>query len=196
MIPLRRPDPRSHAVFSGATYFRLVLSDVDGILTDGRVYYGAGGGTYKAFHVRDGTALVRLAHMGLAVGFVSGHSERECRAWLDRVGLVKSNLNMFNVTDKLQAVETLAGRAGVPLDRVVYLGDDHPDIPALRSVGMGVTVAAAPAEVRQAARVVLRKQGGDGVLAELVHHLAALRDGATIRGRVFWRDEGAEGAER
>lgn len=147
---------------------RLVLTDVDGVMTDGGVTFGADGRQAMTFSIRDGLGIRLWQHAGGRLGIVTG---RETPMVAQRAADLDVEFVHQGVSDKLPVVKQVAAEAGVPLDEVAYLGDDLPDLPAIRAVGLGVAVADAAAEVQAGADLVLATPGGRGALRELIEKL-------------------------
>ena len=159
-----------------AARVRLLVLDVDGVLTDGRLFYGARGETLKVFHVRDGLGLKLLAGAGVTVAVISGRrssmTARRCRE-LGVRHLVQG------VEDKLAAFHQLRGRLGMSSNVCACVGDDAPDVPLMREVGLSFAVADAHEQARQAADVITRLPGGQGAVREVCDYLLeARRQGA------------------
>ncbi len=164
--PRARPQPRSAALV------RLLVLDVDGVLTDGRLYYGARGETLKVFHVRDGLGLKRLAAGGVTVAVISGRRSgmtgRRCR----ELGI----RHVFQgVDDKLAVFHRLRNRMGLAPGACACVGDDVPDVPLMREVGLAFAVADAHPEARGAAHVVTSLPGGQGAVREVCDYLLEAR---------------------
>ncbi|HEY6515849.1 MAG TPA: HAD hydrolase family protein, partial [Steroidobacteraceae bacterium] len=144
-----------------AARVRMLVLDVDGVLTDGRLYYGARGEALKVFHVRDGLGLKLLAADGVTVAVISGRRSgmtgRRCR----ELG-VRHVLQ--GVDDKLTAFHRLRGRLKVPLAACACVGDDLPDVPLMREVGLSFAVADAHPQARNAAHVITHLPGGEGAV--------------------------------
>jgi 3-deoxy-D-manno-octulosonate 8-phosphate phosphatase (KDO 8-P phosphatase) len=142
------------------------------VLTDGRLYYGARGEALKVFHVRDGLGLKLLAAAGITVAVISGRrspmTAKRCR----ELG-VKHLLQ--GIDDKLAAFTTLRGRLGVAPSACACVGDDVPDIPLMREVGLSFAVADAHPQARNAAHVVTRLPGGQGAVREVCDYLLEAR---------------------
>ncbi|MDE2449732.1 MAG: HAD-IIIA family hydrolase [Gammaproteobacteria bacterium] len=155
-----------------AARVRLLVLDVDGVLTDGRLYYGARGEALKVFHVRDGLGLKLLAAAGIAVAVISGRrsgmTARRCRE-LGVQHLVQG------VEDKLAAFQRLRGRLGVPSGECACVGDDVPDVPVMREVGLSFAVADAHPQAREAAQVITRLTGGNGAVREVCDYILEAR---------------------
>jgi 3-deoxy-D-manno-octulosonate 8-phosphate phosphatase (KDO 8-P phosphatase) len=155
-----RLSPR--ALVARAARVRLVLLDVDGVLTDGRLYYGPEGEAMKAFDVKDGHGIVLLRdHVEL--GVISG---RPGKASEKRLQELRVKHLVFGERDKLAGYAQLA-HLGVPDEEVAYMGDDVNDVPLLRRVGLAACPADARSEVREVAHLVTRAPGGRGAVREL-----------------------------
>jgi 3-deoxy-D-manno-octulosonate 8-phosphate phosphatase (KDO 8-P phosphatase) len=162
-----------------AARVRLLVLDVDGVLTDGRLYYGARGEALKVFHVRDGLGVKLLAAAGVTVAVISGRrsgmTARRCRE-LGVRHLVQG------VEDKLAAFNVLRGRLGVSPGVCACVGDDVPDVPLMREVGLSFAVADAHPQARSAADVITRLPGGGGAVREVCDYLLeARRHGAASK---------------
>ena len=159
-----------------AARVRLLVLDVDGVLTDGRLYYGARGEALKAFHARDGLGLKLLAAAGITVAVISGRrsamTARRCRE-LGVRHLVQG------VEDKIAAFHELRGQLGLASSVCACVGDDLPDVPLMREVGLSFAVADAHPQARGAAHVITLLPGGRGAVREVCDYLLeARRDGA------------------
>ena len=153
-----------------ASRIRLVLLDVDGVLTDGRIWFGPEGEALKAFDVRDGHGVVRLRDQ-VDFGVISGRPGKATRKRLEDLGFKHM---IFSQRDKLEGYATL-GHLGVGDDEVAYMGDDVNDIPLLRRVGLSSAPADAMPEVLEAVHLVSRFPGGRGAVRELCDLILAAR---------------------
>lgn len=144
---------------------RLVLSDVDGVLTDGRLIYDEEGHEAKQFHIRDGQGIRLWQGNGFAFGLVTA---RRSPIVTRRAAELDIKIVHQGATDKLTSVREIAAEFGCELNEVCYVGDDLLDLAAIQSVGLGVTVADAPEEIRQAAKYVTSQPGGQGAIRELI----------------------------
>lgn len=148
---------------------RLLLMDVDGVLTDGKIFFipdGSGGLVEsKAFHVTDGAGIALARRAGLRTGLVSRRSSPVVAARARELGIDEVHLG---VPDKAPVVERIAAEAGIVLEETAYLGDDIVDLPALMRVGFPVAVANAAPEVRAHAAYVTAARGGHGAVRETV----------------------------
>ena len=144
---------------------RLILSDVDGVLTDGVVSYNNQGIESKRFHIRDGLGIKLWQKAGYEFGIVTGRSSQIVRL---RASELDISIVRQSVSRKWDAVQEIIGPLGLDADQVCYIGDDLPDLPVITRVGLGVTVAGAPAELIENAHHVTEHQGGDGAVREII----------------------------
>jgi 3-deoxy-D-manno-octulosonate 8-phosphate phosphatase (KDO 8-P phosphatase) len=151
---------------------RLLVLDVDGVLTDGRLYFGPRGEALKVFHVRDGNGIVQLRRAGITVAVISGRRS-------SMVAMRCRELGVRHVyqgaRDKLAVLKRLCARLKVPLTACAAVGDDLPDLPVLRAVALSFAVADAHADVRRAARFVTTLPGGAGAVREVCDELLTRR---------------------
>lgn len=148
---------------SRARNLKLAIFDVDGVLTDGRLYYGAGGEELKAFHTLDGHGLKMLRASGVQLAIVTARSS-PCVA--ERARGLGIDLLFQGVEDKLAAVNSLLARLSLDAAAAGYMGDDEVDLPVMRRCGLAVTVPDAPAVVKSHAHWVTRRGGGRGAVRE------------------------------
>jgi 3-deoxy-D-manno-octulosonate 8-phosphate phosphatase (KDO 8-P phosphatase) len=141
----------------------VLLLDVDGVLTDGRITYLPGGGESKTFHARDGLGVQLLAATGCRVAIVSG---RESEVVARRAKELGIELTFLGIQDKVEVYEAMLRELDVREEEVAYVGDDLPDLPLLRRAGLSFAVADAAPEVRAASHIVLRAGGGQGAVRE------------------------------
>lgn len=147
-----------------ASRIDLVVFDVDGVLTDGRLYLGDDGTEFKAFHVRDGHGFKLLREAGIKVAALSG---RRSAAVTRRMDELQVDIFRQGCQHKGQDFADLLAHFGLAGERVAYLGDDVIDLPAMQLAGLPVAVADAHAAVRAAARWVTTLGGGRGAAREL-----------------------------
>ena len=151
---------------------RLLVLDVDGVLTDGRLYFGPRGEALKAFHVRDGVGLRLLQRAGLQVAVISGRRSPMVAARCRELGVRHV---VQGVGDKLAALMRLCARLKLTPAACASVGDDLPDVPLMRATALSFAVADAHRSARRAADVVTRLPGGGGAVREVCEHLLALR---------------------
>jgi 3-deoxy-D-manno-octulosonate 8-phosphate phosphatase (KDO 8-P phosphatase) len=149
---------------------KLLLLDVDGVLTDGRLYYGPGGEAIKTFDVRDGYGLKLWHEAGFRSGIISGRNS-------DIVSFRAAELKMSFVyqgnDDKIAAFDELMKEAGVQTDEIAFVGDDTLDIPVFERVGLAIAVADAHEKVRSTAHYITKARGGRGAVREVIDLLLA-----------------------
>jgi 3-deoxy-D-manno-octulosonate 8-phosphate phosphatase (KDO 8-P phosphatase) len=155
---------------------RLLVLDVDGVLTDGRLFYGPKGELLKAFHVRDGYGIKQVAQAGISVAIISG---RKSAAVVQRARGLGIRHVTQGATDKLAALRKLAKARGVALEDCACVGDDTPDAPILEAAGLGIAVADAHQDALAAADLVTTKPGGHGAVREVCDWLIAARKAST-----------------
>jgi 3-deoxy-D-manno-octulosonate 8-phosphate phosphatase (KDO 8-P phosphatase) len=158
------------AILARAARIRLVLLDVDGVLTDGRIWYGPEGEALKAFDVRDGHGIVLLRGQ-VEFGVISG---RPGKATEKRLEELRFRHAVFGQRDKLAGYAQLAF-LGIPDEEVAYMGDDVNDLPLLEKVGLSAAPADARPEVRARVHFVARSDGGRGAVRELCDLIRAAK---------------------
>lgn len=150
----------------------LVVLDVDGVLTDGRLWYGPDGESMKVFDVRDGHGIKSLIAAGIGVAVISGRRSGAVSARMRELGV--SDVAQ-GVTDKARALAELLKRNAIDAKRVACLVDDTPDLGLMAAVGLPAAVADAHPEVLAAAGHVTRAAGGRGAVREFCDWLIAAR---------------------
>lgn len=151
---------------------RLLVLDVDGVLTDGRLYYGPRGEALKVFHVRDGAGLKQLCAAGVVVAVISGRRSAMTRQRCRELGIRHV---IQGVADKQAALQRLCMRLAIEPAECACIGDDTPDVPMMRAAGLAFAVADAHEEARRAAHVVTVLPGGQGAVREVCDRLLAAR---------------------
>jgi 3-deoxy-D-manno-octulosonate 8-phosphate phosphatase (KDO 8-P phosphatase) len=143
---------------------RLLLLDVDGIMTDGRIVYDNNGVETKAFDVKDGHGLKLLQRAGVKVGIITGRESKivEHRARELGIGIVHQGAK-----EKIAPYRRILQETGLNDEAVAYAGDDLVDLPVLRRVGLALSVADAVEEVRAHVHYVTRERGGRGAVREI-----------------------------
>lgn len=143
----------------------LILADVDGVLTDGRVVINNQGVETKEFHIRDGMGIRLWQRAGYRFGLVTSRSSQVVKM---RAAELEISLVRQGASDKLATVLEILRELELAPVQACYIGDDLPDLPAVRGVGLGVAVADACAELREAAHYVTAAPGGAGAVREVV----------------------------
>lgn len=155
-----------------ASRIRLLVLDVDGVLTDGGLLYRASGEETKRFHVHDGLALVAALKAGLEVAVLSSRASAAVTRRMAELGVREVHQG---VADKAGALEALRERLGLRAGEVAVMGDDLPDLAAMARAGLALAPANAVAEVKRVAHWVARRRGGDGAVREAVEMLLKAR---------------------
>ncbi len=146
-----------------ARAIRLLALDVDGVLTDGCIYYGNQGEELKAFNIKDGLGIKLLQHAGIEVAIITGRKSEIVARRARELGIATV---VQGREDKHQALLELCRKRGVSLDECAYMGDDLPDLAAVMACGLGLTVADGSHSVRQAADWQSTRNGGCGAVRE------------------------------
>jgi 3-deoxy-D-manno-octulosonate 8-phosphate phosphatase (KDO 8-P phosphatase) len=154
-----------HDIDARVRRLRLLLFDVDGVLTDGRILMHGDGSESKQFHIRDGTGLVWARRVGLLTGVLSARSSL---ATTERARQLGVPIVLQGVDDKLAAYRDLLIQHEIADDQVAFMGDDVMDLPVLGRVGLACAPADAVPEVRERVHWVSEAAGGAGAVRELI----------------------------
>lgn len=163
---------RREAVREKLRGVKLIITDVDGVLTDGSLHYGPAGEELKTFNSHDGLGIMLLAKSDVQLAVLSG---RDCPALRRRLADLGVQVAVLGHLDKKTAVNGIMERCHVAPERTAIIGDDLPDAEIFGMCGVGVSVANAPDYVKAKAAYVTQKRGGDGALRELVDLVLGLR---------------------
>ena len=173
---MTRPAPvpgRTRPTREQLAAIEFLLLDVDGVLTDGRVWFDADGREYKSFHVHDASGLVHWHRQGGRSGFLSGRGGEMVERRARELGVHEVLLRR---TDKAAAFDELLARQGLEPARIAYVGDDLLDLPVLRRAGFAATVPEARREVLAAVHFVSERAAGFGAVRDVVEELLRARD--------------------
>jgi len=151
---------------------QLLTLDVDGVLTDGSLYYAEDGTQLRKFNVKDGMGIKLAMAAGVRVALITASTTPAIRIRGEQLGVGHVFLGAL---DKLATVDTLCRELGIGLDAVAHIGDDLNDLPVLQAVGCPMTVADAVREVRDAVLFVSGRGGGEGAVREICDILAAAK---------------------
>ncbi|MDL2269943.1 HAD hydrolase family protein [Desulfosarcina sp. OttesenSCG-928-A07] len=151
---------------------QLLLMDVDGVLTTGQIIYDDDGREIKIFHVRDGLGIRLLIDAGITVGIITG---RRSKALVHRCRNLGIDLLKDGISDKAAALMEILSETGIPAEHTAFVGDDLPDLPILRRVGVPIAVADSHEAVRSAASWITQSMGGKGAVREIAERLLAAR---------------------
>ncbi|MGO3691352.1 KdsC family phosphatase [Marinobacter sp.] len=147
-----------------AKHIKLVALDVDGVMSDGKIYFSAKGDELKGFNILDGLGLKQIMAAGITVAVITGRSSPLTEKRMQDLGI--SHL-MQGREDKKIALEELASTLDIPPKAIAYMGDDLPDLPAIRYAGLGVTVPNGYWLVHEHADYCTQANGGNGAVREL-----------------------------
>lgn len=179
MVKTAAPRPLDPVTSELARSLRLVLTDCDGVLTDGGVYYSEQGEELKRFSFRDGMGIARLREHGVDVGIVTGETSPALQARARKLAI--SELHQ-GVADKLAVVTALAERQYLTFDQIGYIGDDLNDLAVLRAVGLSAAPADAEPLVAAEVHVVVDRRGGHGAFRAFAELIVMAK-----RGRDPWQ---------
>ena len=150
---------------------KLILTDIDGVWTDGGMYYDQTGNEWKKFHTYD-SAGVLFAHQNeIPVGIITGE---DTEIVARRSAKLKIDYLFQGVKNKLEVAENLCKQLNISLDEVAYIGDDLGDIELLKNVGISATPNSAPEYVKKYSQMVMTKNGGEGVFREFVEKILGI----------------------
>jgi len=158
------------------TSIKLLLFDVDGVLTDGSIIVNGDGSESKQFNIRDGAAIVWAQRTGLLIGLLSARLADATSVRANQLGIT---IVVQGAGDKLAGYQQILADQGLTDDQVGYMGDDLQDLPVLRRAGFSAAPADAAAEVRAAVHWVSASGGGRGAVRECIEHL--------LRAQGTWR---------
>ena len=153
----------SQVIITAAKKIKLLVLDVDGVLTDGKLYYGNNGEELKAFNIQDGLGIKLLQQGGIQVGIITGRVSTLLQRRADELAI---NPVIQGREDKLIALRELLESQNLGLHQIAFMGDDLPDLSAINSVGLGITVANASDTLAAKADWQTLRSGGDGAVRE------------------------------
>jgi 3-deoxy-D-manno-octulosonate 8-phosphate phosphatase (KDO 8-P phosphatase) len=143
---------------------QMLLLDVDGVLTDGRIVYTSGGDELKAFNAKDGLGIRMLQAAGIRIGIVTGRSSPALNRRCEELGI----RHLYDgVADKGAVLDQITAETGIRSQAMAFVGDDLPDCPLMRAVGVPIAVADAHPAVTETARWTTRAAGGRGAVREV-----------------------------
>ena len=160
---------------SRTKHLRLLLLDVDGVLTDGTISVSGGGDERKSFFIRDGSAILWARQAGIEVGLLSG---RKSGATARRAAELKIAIVVEGATDKRKAFEKIAAAESLTNDQIAFMGDDLLDLPVLQLAGLSAAPGDACEDVRRRVHYVTQAAGGRGAVREFIELI--------LRGRGQW----------
>jgi 3-deoxy-D-manno-octulosonate 8-phosphate phosphatase (KDO 8-P phosphatase) len=144
---------------------KLLLLDVDGILTDARTFYVEGTGFIRTFNMYDGYGIKLLQKAGIPVGIISGGKAKDLQ---ERIKVLGIEHFVLGSDDKLQSATTIADKLGLSFENIAFMGDELFDLPALKVVGLSISVPGAVEEVKNSVHWITQKTGGNGAVREII----------------------------
>jgi 3-deoxy-D-manno-octulosonate 8-phosphate phosphatase (KDO 8-P phosphatase) len=147
---------------------KLILTDMDGVWTDGGMYYDQTGNEWKKFNTYDGVGVMFCRQNGIPVGIITGEETEIVRM---RAEKLKVDFLFQGVKNKLEVAQNLAERLNISMQDIAYIGDDINDIELLKAVGVSASPSNAPIDVRNIVHFVTMKKGGEGSFREFVERL-------------------------
>ncbi|MGJ8691062.1 MAG: 3-deoxy-manno-octulosonate-8-phosphatase KdsC [Thalassotalea sp.] len=163
-------------IFEIAKNIKLLVCDVDGVFSDGRIYLGNDGEELKAFHTKDGYGIKALAQSGVDIGIITG---RRSNIVANRMKALNVNYIVQGQEDKLPALIELIELLALKPEQVAYIGDDMPDLACINYVGLGISVADAHPAVMQKANYITFTNGGFGAVREVCDLIMQAQDTLT-----------------
>ena len=154
------------SIQSKAKKIKLLLLDVDGVLTDGRIILDNQGNEIKAFHVRDGHGIKLAQRAGITIGIITGRSSEVVNIRARELGIEEVYQGAL---DKMVAYESVLSKYNINDEEVAFIGDDIVDVPIFRKVGLAVTVADADPAVKPFIDMVTKAEGGRGAVREIIN---------------------------
>lgn len=162
-----------NTVLDKARKIRLLALDVDGVLTDGRLYFSASGDELKAFNILDGHGIKLLRSQGIEVAIITGRTSPLTARRASDLGIAHL---LQGREDKKQALTELCTTLSIQLEAVAYVGDDLPDLGAIRACGLGICVANAHAALKLHADFCTTQRGGEGAVREVCDLILQAQD--------------------
>ena len=163
----------SERVIPDLSKIQMFLTDSDGCLTDGGMYYTESGDEIKKFSALDGKGLSMLREAGIKIGIITGENRELVRRRAEKLHM---DVLKMGIQDKLPVVEAIAEEYKIPLENICYVGDDLPDIPVIKAVGFGCSVANGRLEVKGVAKYVTETHGGQGAIREITDMIVAAKN--------------------
>lgn len=151
---------------------KLLLLDVDGVMTDGSVYYSETGDEQKKFNIQDGYGIVKAQRNGMKFGIITGRVSAIVKRRAAELGIDEVHQS---VEEKVLVYQQIKTRLGLADSEVAYIGDDEPDLPVLRQVGFSAAPADALEVVKRSVHYVCKRTGGKGAIREVIEKILAGR---------------------
>ncbi|GHT10074.1 haloacid dehalogenase [Planctomycetales bacterium] len=158
-----------------AAPIRLILSDVDGVMTDNMIELDYAGNESKRFSTLDGYGIKMWHDAGYEIGLITG---RDCPCVFKRAENMQISIVRAGTFAKWEAVLEIAEEQHLALEEIAFIGDDFPDLAPIRAVGLGVTVPHAPQELKNAAEYITQRPAGYGAVRDLIDQILQVKNNA------------------
>ena len=158
--------------FRDAASVRFLVLDVDGVCTDGKLYFQENGHPVKCFNAQDGIGIKTAMMAGIGIGIITGRNDPCVLARMSQLGVTEFHAGF---EAKLPKLESIRRKYGLRPEEMAYMGDDWIDLDPMRSVGMPIAVANAVAQVKKEARYITAARGGEGAVREAIEFLLNAR---------------------
>lgn len=154
----------SNENYHRAAQIKLLICDVDGVFSDGRIYLGNAGEELKAFHTKDGFGMKAIMNMGIEIAIITGRQSKIVEQRMHSLGVTHI---LQGIENKIDAYQLLIKKLGLPSEQVAYIGDDVVDLPVMQHCGLGIAVMDAHPIVLQGADLTTYTRGGFGAVREI-----------------------------
>ena len=158
--------------FRDAARVRFLVLDVDGVCTDGKLYFQENGHPVKCFNAQDGIGIKTAMLAGIGIGIITGRNDPCVLARMSQLGVTEFHAGFESKLPKLEAIRE---KYGLKSEEIAYMGDDWIDLDPMRTVGMPIAVANAVAQVKKEALYITAARGGEGAVREAIEFLLAAR---------------------
>ena len=158
--------------FRDAASVRFLVLDVDGVCTDGKLYFQENGHPVKCFNAQDGIGIKTAMMAGIGIGIITGRNDPCVLARMSQLGVTEFHAGF---EAKLPKLESIRRKYGLKPEEMAYMGDDWIDLDPMRNVGMPIAVANAVAQVKKEARYITAARGGEGAVREAIEFLLNAR---------------------
>ncbi|MCX7984087.1 MAG: HAD-IIIA family hydrolase [Bacteroidetes bacterium] len=163
---------RRQKKFTNLPFIKMLILDVDGVLTDGGIYYSTSGDEMKRFHIHDGYGMLKLRRAGIAAAILTGRVSSIVERRAHDLGISEVHQNLEN---KLEVYEMLKQKYSLTDQEIAYIGDDEFDLPVLERVGFSAAPANAMERVKERVHYVCSKNGGEGAVREVIELILSVK---------------------
>jgi 3-deoxy-D-manno-octulosonate 8-phosphate phosphatase (KDO 8-P phosphatase) len=160
--------PEMNSLIQKAQKIKLVLLDVDGVMTNGQILLMPNGDEVKIFSILDGFGIVAAMKAGIRIGIISGRASPSIQL---RCQELKIDDLFMDIEEKFPVLQQVAAKYQIPFEAIAYIGDDVPDLPVLEKVGLSAAPLNAHSQVRRRVDLVLKTRGGEGAVREFLDFL-------------------------